>query len=74
MTAEETVPAGPVGRIRFMDAQRVNLDGFAVENADLGLIAMNSPHDPEPGLVVQDGLVVEMDGVPREQFRLSYSF
>ena len=26
----------PVGRIRFMDRQRVNLDGFAVENPELG--------------------------------------
>ena len=30
-------PEQPVGRIRFMDQQRVNLDGFAVEDPDLGL-------------------------------------
>ena len=35
----------PVGRIRFMDRQRVNLDGFAVENPELGLTALRSPHD-----------------------------
>ncbi len=29
----------PIGRIRFMDAQRVNLDGFAVEDPELGLTA-----------------------------------
>ena len=58
----------PVGRIRFMDRQRVNLDGFAVEDADLGLIALRSPHDPEPGLVISDGQVVEMDGVPAADF------
>jgi propanediol dehydratase large subunit len=58
----------PVGRIRFMDAQRVNLDGFAVEDAGLGLIAMRSPHDPEPGLVIRDGRVTEMDGVPEDRF------
>ncbi|GAA0983202.1 hypothetical protein GCM10009555_054520 [Acrocarpospora macrocephala] len=52
-----------VGRIRFMDAQPVNLDGFAVENAELGLVALASPHDPEPGLVVRDGVVAELDGV-----------
>jgi propanediol dehydratase large subunit len=51
-----------VGRIRFMDAQRVNLDGFAHEDIELGLIAIRSPHDPDPSLVVQDGVVVEMDG------------
>ena len=36
----------PVGRIRFMDRQRVNLDGFAVENAELGLTALRSPPTP----------------------------
>src|SRR6266487_2886270 len=51
-----------------MDAQRVNLDGFAVEDAGLGLVAMRSPHDPEPGLVIRDGRVTEMDGVTDDQF------
>jgi propanediol dehydratase large subunit len=58
----------PVGRVRFMDAQRVNLDGFAVEDAGLGLVAMRSPHDPEPGLVIRDGRVTKMDGVPEDRF------
>jgi len=58
----------PVGRVRFMDAQRVNLDGFAREHAGLGLVAMCSPDDPEPGLVVRDGRVVELDGVPEASF------
>ncbi len=57
-----------IGRFRFMDAQRVNLDGFAVEDADLGLIAFASPHDPHPSLVVRDGRVVEMDGRPEAEF------
>ncbi len=39
----------PVGRIRFMDQQRVNLDGFAVEDPGLGLVALRSPGDPAPG-------------------------
>src|SRR5215217_3545133 len=52
----------PVGRIRFMDQQRVNLDGFAHEDPVLGLVAMNGPHDPLPSLVVEAGQVVEMDG------------
>ncbi|GAA5065794.1 propanediol dehydratase large subunit [Thermocatellispora tengchongensis] len=57
-----------VGRIRFMDAQRVNLDGFAVENPELGLVALASPYDPEPGLTVVDGRVTEMDGVKAADF------
>src|SRR5690242_15075477 len=69
MTAEANAAAGrPVGRVRFMDAQRVNLDGFAIEDADLGLVAMRSPYDPEPRLVIRDGRVTEMDGVPEESF------
>jgi hypothetical protein len=51
----------PVGRVRFMDAQRVNLDGFAREEPGLGLVALRSPEDPEPGLVISGGRVTEMD-------------
>ena len=58
MTAQDR---RPVGRVRFMDAQRVNLDGFAVEDVELGLVAMRSPHDPEPGLLIRDGRVALVD-------------
>src|SRR4051794_31754184 len=34
--------------------------------AELGLVAMNGPNDPEPSLVVEDDRVVELDG-RREQ-------
>ena len=58
----------PVGRIRFMDRQRVNLDGFAIEDPELGLTALRSPHDPPPSLVVTDGRVTELDGVAEADF------
>ena len=58
----------PVGRVRFMDAQRVNLDGFAKEEPALGLIALRSPHDPGPALVISGGRVVELDGVAEDDF------
>ncbi|MEN3309544.1 MAG: propanediol dehydratase large subunit [Micromonosporaceae bacterium] len=45
-----------------MDAQPVNLDGFAREDPALGLVALRSPGDPQPSLVVRDGVVVELDG------------
>src|SRR4029077_4443891 len=63
-----TAPQQPVGRVRFMDRQRVNLDGFAVENPELGLAALRSPHDPPPSLVITDGRVTELDGVPEADF------
>ena len=58
----------PVGRIRFMDRQRVNLDGFAVEDPGLGLVALRSPADPEPSLTIAGGRVTELDGVAEADF------
>ena len=57
-----------LGRMRVLDAKPVNLDGFSVPNPDLGLVAMASPFDPEPSLVVRDGVVVELDGKAAEDF------
>ncbi len=51
-----------------MDQQRVNLDGFAHEDVELGLVAMSSPYDPAPSLEVRDGRVVQMDGRDVEDF------
>ena len=53
-------------RMRVLDAKPVNLDGFSVTNPELGLVAMRSPYDPEPSLVVRDGVVVELDGKAAE--------
>lgn len=57
-----------LGRMRILDAKPVNLDGFSVTNPELGLVAMRSPHDPEPSLVLRDGQVVEMDGKAAADF------
>lgn len=54
--------------MRILDAKPVNLDGFSVTDPALGLVAMHSPHDPEPSLVVRDGRVVELDGRPAAEF------
>ena len=51
-----------LGRMRVLDAKPVNLDGFSAANPDLGLVAMHSPFDPVPSLVIRDGAVVELDG------------
>lgn len=58
----------PVGRIRFMDQQRVNLDGFAREDPELGLIALRSPYDPEPSITIDGGRITELDGVAEADF------
>ncbi|OBB68287.1 MULTISPECIES: propanediol/glycerol family dehydratase large subunit [Mycolicibacterium] len=54
--------------MRILDAKPVNLDGFSVTDPALGLVAMHSPHDPEPSLVVRDGRVVGLDGRPAADF------
>jgi propanediol dehydratase large subunit len=61
---------GPVdlGRFRVLNAKPVNLDGFSVPDADLGLVAMRSPHDPQPSLVVRGREVVELDGKGANDF------
>jgi propanediol dehydratase large subunit len=35
---------------------------------ELGLVAMDGPNDPEPGLEIENGRVVAMDGRPAEDF------
>ncbi|NKZ10103.1 propanediol/glycerol family dehydratase large subunit [Mycolicibacterium septicum DSM 44393] len=58
-----------LGRIRLLDEQRVNLDGFAEPDPDLGMISHLSPHDPAPSWVVaDDGSVLEMDSTPVASF------
>lgn len=54
---------------RWQSAIRpVLLDGLAEEQSDWGLIALHSPDDPEPSVVIRDGRVIELDGVPEERF------
>ncbi|ORA32880.1 propanediol/glycerol family dehydratase large subunit [Mycobacterium aquaticum] len=58
-----------LGRIRMLDEQRVNLDGFAEADPELGMISHLSPHDPEPSWVVaDDGTVLEMDSTRATDF------
>lgn len=61
-------------RFEVLDAREVNQDGFVTEWADVGLIAMGSPNDPKPSVKVQNGVIVEMDGVKREDFDFNDQF
>ena len=64
-----------MGRLRLQAASRVNLDGFAVEDPELGLVALAGPGDRKPSLRWEpEAGVTEMDGVAREDFDLLDSF
>jgi len=60
--------ADELGRFRVLNAKPVNLDGFSVANPELGLVAMHSPHDPSPSLIIRGGEVVELDGKSAADF------
>lgn len=55
-------------RFQILEQRDVNKDGFVKEWPEVGLIAMNSPSDPEPSIKVENGKVVELDGKKREDF------
>ncbi|HML34522.1 MULTISPECIES: propanediol/glycerol family dehydratase large subunit [Sporomusa] len=55
-------------RFEVLEARPVNQDGFVVEWPEVGLIAMGSPNDPKPSIKIENGKIVEMDGIPRSQF------
>lgn len=61
-------------RFEALEKRDVNQDGFVKEWPEVGLIAMGSPEDPEPSLKIEDGVIVEMDGVAREDFDLVDDF
>jgi propanediol dehydratase large subunit len=48
----------------------VNRETFITPLADLGLIVTNSPYDPVPSLRMEEGRVLEMDGVAYQDFDL----
>lgn len=67
--------SGKLGRIELQNASRVNLDGFAVEDPELGLVAIAGPHDRAPSLEWDaEGTVLELDGVQNEDFDLLDTF
>ena len=55
-------------RFSDWDERPLRLDKFAVEDAENGFAAFSSPHDPKPGLAIEGGRVVEMDGVAERDF------
>ncbi|GLW10736.1 glycerol dehydratase large subunit [Microtetraspora sp. NBRC 13810] len=69
-TARPQAPAVPrrSKRTEILENRPVNLDGFVEEWPEVGMVAMDSPYDPRPGVRVRDGVIVEMDGRERKDF------
>ena len=57
-------------RFEKLAGRPINRETFIKPWPEIGLIAMDSPLDPSPSLKIEDGVVVEMDGVRREEFDL----
>lgn len=75
MKVSDQRKGGVLGRIALQAKSRVNLDGFAVEDPALGLVAMGGPNDRPASLRWDpDGNVTELDGVLREDFDLIDAF
>ena len=55
-------------RFEVLRNRPVNQDGFVAEWPEVGFIAMNGPNDPKPGVKVQNGEIVELDGKRKEDF------
>jgi len=55
-------------RTEILENRPVQLDGFVEEWPEVGMIAMESPYDPDPSIRVEDGRIVEMDGRERADF------
>lgn len=55
-------------RFEVLSERAVNKDGFIGEWKEEGLIAMDSPLDPKPSLVIENGKIVELDGKKRADF------
>ncbi len=55
-------------RFRAREARELRRELLISPYPELGLVAMDGPNDPEPGLDLDGGRVVSMDGRPAEQF------
>ena len=55
-------------RFEELEKRSVNQDGFIKEWIDVGLVAMDSPNDPQPSIKIENGRVIAMDGKPRGDF------
>jgi propanediol dehydratase large subunit len=57
-------------RFEHLSQRPVNQETFIQPWPEVGLAAIDSPLDPRPSIRVENGIVIEMDGVPRDEFDL----
>ncbi|MEJ2673341.1 MAG: propanediol/glycerol family dehydratase large subunit, partial [Deltaproteobacteria bacterium] len=55
-------------RFEMLEQRPIHKDGFIKEWLEVGLVAMDSPKDPKPGIKIVNGQVFELDGKRREEF------
>ena len=55
-------------RFAALDQRDINKETFVEEWPGAGLIVADSPHDPEPSLRMENGVIVELDGRQRADF------
>ena len=55
-------------RFEVLAERPVNKDGFIQEWPEVGLVAMESPNDPQPSIRIQGGRIDELDGRARDDF------
>jgi len=61
-------------RFEILEKRPVALDGFIKEVPEAGIISMESPYDPKPGVRVENGVITEIDGVQRKDFDMIDQF
>jgi propanediol dehydratase large subunit len=61
-------------RFEYLAQRPVNQDGFVQEWPEVGLITMDSPFDPKPGIKIENGCVTELDGKKRADFDMLDTF
>ena len=66
--------SGESKRSAFYATRAISRDVVVPEYPELGLIAFDSPNDPTPSIRVEDGRIVEIDGVQEADFDLIDAF
>ncbi len=66
--ADGTGRGRPSGRFASRAEKELRRELLVSPLPELGLVAADGPADPEPELVVEDGVVVRLDGRAREEF------